>query len=132
MADGRTLVGWSVTIVLAAIVIAGFVMGDSRPEDRAAALGESIMCPVCQGESIVDSPSLTARAMMEIVSEKVAAGESDQQILSYFRARYGDAIILDPRFSGKTLLVWALPGLAVAAGVGMILSRRRVIPADAP
>lgn len=125
MADRRTLLGWVVTAVLAAIVVAGFVMGDPRPEDRVAALGSSIMCPVCQGEAIVDSPSATAEAMMEVVEEKVAAGETDEQILAYFRARFGDRILLDPPFSGKTLLVWILPGLAVGAGVWMILSRRR-------
>lgn len=132
MPDWRTLTGWIVTAVLAAIVVAGFVMGDRRPEDRVASLGASIMCPVCQGEAIVDSPSETARAMVEIVDEKVAAGESDRQILSYFRARYGDAIILDPPFSGKTLLVWLLPLIAVGVGIWLILSRRRPDHAEAP
>lgn len=62
---------------------------------------------------------------MEIVEEKVAAGESDQQIVSYFQARFGEGILLDPPFAGKTLLVWILPLLAVIGGVWMILTRRR-------
>jgi cytochrome c-type biogenesis protein CcmH len=132
MPDWRTLAGWIVTAVFAAIVIAGFVIGDPRPQDRVASLGSSIMCPVCQGEAIVDSPSETARAMMEIVEEKVASGESDLQIFSYFRARYGDGIILDPPFSGKTLLVWLLPLLAVGVGIWLILSLRRPHPTEAP
>ncbi|MDH5616490.1 MAG: cytochrome c-type biogenesis protein CcmH, partial [Acidimicrobiia bacterium] len=57
--------------------------------------------------------------------EKVAAGETDQQIVAYFQARFGDGIYLDPPFAGKTLLVWLLPVFAVGAGVWMILSRRR-------
>lgn len=114
-----------VTVVLAAIVVVGFVLGDPRPEDRVAALGASIKCPVCQGEAIIDSPSATARAMLEIVEEKVAAGETDRQIVSYFQGRFGDGILLDPPFAGKTLLVWILPVFAVGGGVWMILTRRR-------
>lgn len=132
MPDWRTVTGWIVTAILTAIVVAGFVIGDPRPEDRVATLGGSIMCPVCQGEAIVDSPSETARAMMEIVDEKVANGESDQQILAYFRSRYGDGIILDPPFSGKTLFVWLIPLVAVGAGIWMILSRRRPDAAENP
>jgi cytochrome c-type biogenesis protein CcmH len=101
-------------------------MGDARPEDRVASIGASIRCPVCQGEAIIDSPSPTAKAMMEIVSEKVAAGETDQQIESYFQARFGEGILLDPPFAGKrTFVVWILPVLAIAGGVWLILTRRR-------
>ena len=82
-------------------------------------------CPVCQGEAIGDSPSETSTAMMDIVEEKVAAGESDAQIVDYFTDRYGNGILLDPPFSGSTLLVWLLPGATVAGGVWMILSRKR-------
>ena len=124
-ADLRKRVGWVVTATLAVIVVVGFAMGDARPEDRVASIGASIRCPVCQGEAIIDSPSPTAKAMMEIVSEKVAAGETDQQIESYFQARFGEGILLDPPFAGKTILVWILPVLAIAGGVWLILTRRR-------
>lgn len=121
----RTLIGWIVTAVLTVVVVAGFVIGSPRQEDRIAGLGSSIKCPVCQGEAIIDSPSPTAKAMMEVLEEKVAAGETDGQIVSYFRARFGEAILLDPPFAGKTLVVWLLPVAAVIGGVWMILSRRR-------
>lgn len=123
--DLRSLIGWGVTALLAVIVVAGMIIGDARPEDRVAALGSQIKCPVCQGEAIADSPSETAEAMMQVVEEKVAAGESDQQILAYFESRFGEGILLDPPFAGKTLLVWILPFVAVVAGVWMILTRRR-------
>lgn len=126
--EQRTLAGWIVTAILAGIVIAGFVMGDARPEDRVASLGAAIKCPVCQGEAIANSPSPTARAMMDILEEKVAAGETDQQISAYFQARFGEGILLDPPLAGKTLLVWILPVAAAAAGIKMILSRRRPSP----
>ena len=122
---GRTLGGWVLTAVLAAVVIVGLILGDSTEEDRVKALGARIKCPVCQGEAIGDSPSETARAMVEIVEEKVAAGETDSQIVDFFTARYGNGILLDPPFSGSTLLVWLLPVAAVAGGIWMILSRKR-------
>ncbi len=121
----RKLIGWVVTVGLAAIVTVGLVVGDATPEDRVASLGAAIKCPVCQGEAIIDSPSPTAKAMLEVVEEKVAAGESDQQIVAYFQDRFGDGIYLDPPFAGRTLLVWLIPLFAVAGGVWMILSRRR-------
>jgi len=121
----RTFAGWAVTLVLATVVVVGLVIGDSAPQDRVDALGSRIKCPVCQGEAIGDSPSETARAMVEIVAEKVAAGETDGQIVNYFTARFGDGILLDPPFAGRTLLVWLLPVAAVAGGIWMILRRRR-------
>jgi cytochrome c-type biogenesis protein CcmH len=121
----RSLVGWVVTVVLAGVVIVGLVVGDSAPQDRVESLGTRIKCPVCQGEAIGDSPSETAQAMVEVVKEKVAAGETDSQIVDYFTARYGDGILLDPPFAGRTLFVWLLPIAAVGAGIWMILTRRR-------
>jgi len=122
----RTLIGWAVTVVLAAVVVVGLVMGDSAPQDRVEALGSRIKCPVCQGESIATSPSDTAQAMMDVVAEKVGLGESDEQIIAYFQASYGTGILLDPPLSGKTLLVWLLPVPALGGGIWMILARRRV------
>ena len=121
----RKWLGPAVMVVLAVVVVAGIVMGEETESDRAQSLGERIKCPVCQGEPIADSPSETARAMMEIVEERVAAGESDQQIVDYFTARYGDGILLDPPFAGRTLALWILPFVALAGGVVLILGRRR-------
>ncbi|MGZ5384759.1 MAG: cytochrome c-type biogenesis protein [Acidimicrobiia bacterium] len=122
----RTFGGWAITVVLAVVVVVGLIMGDSAVEDRVNALGSRIKCPVCQGEAIGDSPSETSAAMMEIVKEKVSAGETDAQIIDFFTARYGNGILLDPPFSGSTLLVWLLPVAAVVGGIWMILSRRRL------
>lgn len=121
----RRLAGTALTLVLAVIVIIGFSLGDPTPKDRVLAVGHRIMCPICQGESIATSPSETARAMMDVVEEKVTAGETDEQIVAYFVAAYGDAILLDPPFSGKTLAVWLLPIPVVGGGIWMALSRRR-------
>jgi cytochrome c-type biogenesis protein CcmH len=115
----------AVTLALAAVVAVGIATGEPSEDDRVRSLGARIKCPVCQGEPILDSPSETARAMMEIVAERVAAGESDQQIIDYFTGRYGDGILLDPPVAGRTLLLWVLPFVALAAGVVLILGRRK-------
>jgi cytochrome c-type biogenesis protein CcmH len=113
------------TVALAAIVVAGLVMGDDSETDRTRALGARIKCPVCQGEAIVDSPAETSRAMMDIVAERVSAGQTDDQIIDYFTSRYGEGILLDPPFRGRTLALWLLPLVALAAGIALILGRRR-------
>lgn len=114
-----------ITVALAAVVIGGLIAGDPTPQDRVESLGKRIKCPVCQGVTIGESPSETAQTMMDIVREKVAEDWSDDQIIQYFEDRYNTAILVDPPFSGVTLAVYLLPVIALAIGVGLILSRRR-------
>lgn len=120
----RILVG-AVMAALAVVVVAGIVIGEESERDRIQALGQRIKCPVCQGEPIADSPAETSTAMMDIVAERVAAGETDEQIIDYFVSRYGPGILLDPPFRGRTLAVWLLPVVALGAGIVMIMGRRR-------
>lgn len=127
----RKLVAGLITVLLAAVVVVGIAIGDPTPQDRARALGSRIKCPVCQGEAIVDSPSETATAMMDIVAEQIDQGLSDDQIITYFQARYGEGILLDPPFRGSTLLLWLLPLVAVGGGIVLILGRRQSPPAAA-
>ncbi len=121
----RRAVAGLVTVALALIVVVGLVSGEPSERDRVAALGSRIRCPVCQGEPIGDSPSETAQAMMDVVAERVAAGDSDAAVIEYFRGRYGDWIVLDPPFRGSTLILWLLPVAALAGGVVLILGRLR-------
>lgn len=121
----RKILAWVVTLGLTATVVWGFLAGEPTERDRVFALGARIKCPVCQGESIQESPSETAMAMMDVVAEKVDAGETDEQILEYFTVRYGDGIRLDPRFEFRTMLLWLLPAAAFIGGGFMIWGRRR-------
>lgn len=134
MSEGvRKILAGLFTAALAVIVVVGIAIGDSTPQDRVQALGSSIKCPVCQGEAIADSPSETATAMMDVVAEKVDEGLTDDEVFEYFQARYGDGILLDPPFRGRTLLLWLLPVAAVVVGVFMILGRRQSLaPPPAP
>ena len=83
----RSVAAWVVTLGLAAVVAWGFVVGEETRTDRVLALGNRIKCPVCQGEAIAESPSETAVAMMDIVAERVEAGQTDRQIIDYFTVR---------------------------------------------
>jgi cytochrome c-type biogenesis protein CcmH len=123
--SARKLIAALVTIGLTAVVVFGLIAGDRSDEDRARAIGSRGKCPVCQGVAIADSPSETARAMMDVVEERIEEGWSDDQIIDYFKQRYTDSIVIDPPFAGNTLLVWLLPAFAVVAGLFMIVSRRK-------
>lgn len=124
MPDARTLIAALATLILAGVVAWGLVMGESGDHDRVEALGTRIRCPVCQGESIVDSPTPYAQDILAFVKEKVGQGWTDEQILDYLQARF-DGIRLDPGFSGSTVLLWLLP-LGVA-GAGAALAARRLM-----
>src|SRR4051812_37146621 len=113
----------AVTVVLALIVVVGLLSGDARSPDRAHALASRLRCPVCQAESVADSPSETAQQMNQVITDQVAEGRSNQQIVAFFRARYGDWILLDPPRRGRTLLVWALPVAAFVVGLAAIVLR---------
>ena len=85
-------------------------------EARVQRIGKSLRCAVCQGVSISDSPASMARAQLDKVRELVAEGQSDAAIHDYFIERYGEWVLMEPRKSGSTLLVWLLPLLLVLVG----------------
>ena len=133
MSDGVRRAGAGlITVLLAVIVATGIAIGDQSQQNRVQTLGSRIKCPVCQGEAIADSPSETASAMMEVVAEQVDEGRTNDQIFEYFRARYGDGILLDPSLRVRTLALWLLPVAAVAGGIVLILRRRQSPPAPVP
>ena len=122
----RLLAG-ALALGLAGVVAWALITGEPGETDRAAALGARIRCPVCQGESIADSPAQYARDMMDFVAARVADGWSDEQILDHLEQRFA-GIRLDPPFAGGTLLLWILPVAAAGAGALLIARRRRPQP----
>lgn len=93
-----------------------------------------IRCPVCQGLSVADSPSESARAMKDEVQQLVAKGYDEDQIINYFEASYGEFIRLDPTAEGWNLLVWVLPGALLLGGGAWVATmvRRPTAPAPLP
>jgi cytochrome c-type biogenesis protein CcmH len=103
------------------------IMSDPARESRARDLSRELRCMVCQNQSIDDSEAPLARDLRLLVRERIAAGDSDAQVLDFLVARYGEFVLLKPRLEPRTLLLWLLPPLALAGG-GFVLwmqSRRR-------
>jgi cytochrome c-type biogenesis protein CcmH len=98
-------------------------------------VGLQLQCPVCEGESIADSPSGLAADMRGVIRTKLAAGEPDQQILDEFVASYGDSILTEPPKHGISLGVWLGPAIGVTLGalaLALILRTWRRVPGQSP
>src|SRR5689334_720108 len=103
------------------------IMADPVKEARARELSRELRCMVCQNQSIDDSDAPLARDLRLLVRERIATGDSDSQVIDFLVARYGEFVLLKPRFTPHTLLLWLLPPLALIGG-GLALwfySRRR-------
>jgi cytochrome c-type biogenesis protein CcmH len=96
------------------------VMSDPAKESRARELSRELRCMVCQNQSIDDSDAPLARDLRLLVRERIASGDSDAQVIDFLVARYGEFVLLKPRFSSHTLLLWLLPPLALVGG-GLVL-----------
>jgi cytochrome c-type biogenesis protein CcmH len=103
------------------------IMTDPAKEARARELSRELRCMVCQNQSIDDSDAPLARDLRLLVRERIAGGDSDSQVIDFLVARYGEFVLLKPRFTPHTLVLWLLPPLALIGG-GLALwlySRRR-------
>src|SRR6201996_3290949 len=92
------------------------VMSDPARELRARTLSRELRCMVCQNQSIDDSEAPLARDLRLLVRERIAAGDSDQQVLDFLVARYGEFVLLKPRLEPRTWLLWLLTPLALGGG----------------
>jgi cytochrome c-type biogenesis protein CcmH len=88
-------------------------------DETVDAVGARLRCVVCQNLSVADSPSEMAHQMRGIIRERLASGETPDQVVAYFVEKYGEWILLAPTARGFNLLVWAMP--AVALGVGLVV-----------
>jgi cytochrome c-type biogenesis protein CcmH len=115
---------------LASAVTPDELLKESALEARARHLSQELRCMVCQNQDIDDSAAPLAHDLRVLVRERLQAGDSDQQVLDYLVARYGEFILLRPRFELHTLLLWGLPPLALIAGaIGLWAAmRRREVP----
>ena len=104
-------------------------------EEDVTRVASLLRCVVCQNLSVADSPSEMARQMRDVIRERLAQGETPDQVLAYFVDKYGQWILLSPSFRGFRLVVWVLPfaGLIVGVGVVTMVTRRWTRrPAEAP
>jgi cytochrome c-type biogenesis protein CcmH len=94
---------------------------DDAQELRAHEVFRQIRCVVCAGESINDSKADIAKSLRMLVREKIEAGDSDEQVLAYVTARYGDAILMKPPFDSNTYILWVAPGLLLVTGFVLVI-----------
>ena len=101
---------------------------DAGQEARAVEIGRQLRCLVCQNESIEDSGADLARDLRRIVRSKVAQGRTDQEVIGWLVARYGDFVRLRPPVRWGTALLWASPLVALLAGFAAVIAIRRRPP----
>ena len=102
------------------------VMSNPVQEARARDLSRELRCMVCQNQSIDDSEAPLARDLRLLVRERIAAGDSDAEVIDFLVARYGEFVLLKPRFERQTLLLWLVPPfLLVAGGIALWWHIRR-------
>ena len=93
--------------------------------ERTNQVAALLRCPVCQGLAVADSKAEMAVNMKHQVSELLARGYTEEQILSYFEQSYGQFVLLRPKFEGVNRLVWLLPIIAMVIGVGVVVAKMR-------
>jgi cytochrome c-type biogenesis protein CcmH len=102
------------------------ILKDAGLEARARNLSRELRCMVCQNQSIDDSDAPLARDLRLLVRERLQAGDSDMQVIDFLTERYGDFVLLKPRLTAQTALLWVFPALVlVCGGVGLVLFMRR-------
>ncbi len=97
------------------------VLADPVLEQRARNLSAQLRCMVCQNQSIDDSNAELARDLRVLVRERLSNGDSDEQVIDYVVSRYGEFVLLNPRMSAKTIILWATPVLLLLGGTGAMI-----------
>jgi cytochrome c-type biogenesis protein CcmH len=126
----------SLTALLA--LLASGASAAAVSEDAVHEVAAQLRCVVCQSLSVADSPSETAHQMKDIIRERLAAGETPEQVRAYFVEKYGTWILLSPPRQGFNLLVWVVPFVGLGLGLVLVLivvrrwSRRPAAPAAPP
>lgn len=103
------------------------LLKDPALEDRARAISADLRCLVCQNQSIDDSDAPLAKDLRTLVREQLVQGKSDGEIMDFVVARYGEYVLLKPRLTAGTMLLWGTPfAVLLIAGTALALRRRRV------
>jgi cytochrome c-type biogenesis protein CcmH len=108
------------------------MLSDPALEVRARALSKELRCMVCQNQSIDDSEAPLARDLRILVRERLQAGDSDRQVIDFLVARYGEFVLLRPRFSWHTALLWFGPATILIVGACGVLVLARRYRANVP
>jgi cytochrome c-type biogenesis protein CcmH len=121
-------------LLCAALCVSGFALAvepqemlkDPALEARAREVSKGLRCVQCQNETIDESHAEIARDMRILVRDRITAGDTNQQILDYMVGRYGDYVLLKPRFMGSTLILWFGPFVILVIGGFVVASRLKL------
>ena len=129
--NGRIVIAVALLALAAALVFAARPH-EATADERIDQITTELRCPVCQGLSVKDSTSETARQMRDLVTQRVREGKTNAEIQAEFRAAYGDWIFLSPPVASWSGLVWLVPIAALAAGLVLVTGRLRIAEAPRP
>jgi len=132
--------GWARHVALVWLVLSAMqpaiavqpdeILKDTVLEARARALSRELRCMVCQNQSIDDSDAPLARDLRVLVRERLTAGDSNSQVIDFLVARYGEFVLLKPRFAWHNAVLWMTPVAALIVGaIAMFVALRRRQPA---
>ena len=101
------------------------ILADPILEARARSLSEGLRCLVCRNESIDESHADLARDLRLLVRERLTAGDSDAEVIDYIVDRYGEYVLLQPKATGSTVLLWIAGPIMLLAGIGVAVAYQR-------
>ncbi len=116
----------------AAAVIETYEFSDPQLQERYQDLSEELRCPKCQNQNIADSNAPIAQDLRKQLYQQLEEGATDEEILEYMVARYGEFVRYRPKFTGATAVLWLAPALLLLLGVVIVvmtLRKRRDAPA---
>ncbi len=128
MSGGRRGVGWLPWLAMAAVVLGALAFGTftgAAPTDaeRAQSLEATIRCPSCVSQSVANSETPAAKGVKRLIDERIAKGDTDEEIRDFVASRYGREILLDPSGKGFGALVWGVPVAVAIIAVGALVLR---------
>ncbi len=128
---------WAIVLVFSGTMIAKEAQPNEDPqiEQRMKALTEQLRCLVCQNETLADSRADLAEDLRREIREQMKAGKSDQEIIAFLTARYGDFVLYNPPVKRITYLLWFGPFILLIAGTAVLyryLKQRRELISDQP
>ena len=110
------------------------ILPDAQQEARARVISKGLRCLVCRNENIDDSNAGLARDLRLLVRERIVAGDSDDEVVSFVVARYGEFVLLRPKTTGSNIALWAAGPVMLLLGIGMgiafVRRRKGNIPAS--
>jgi len=109
-----------ILILIILIFFSQNIFADENLDKKAREINKKIRCVVCQSQSIDDSDSILARDLRLLIKEKLEEGKNEKEITDYLVERYGEFILLKPRFNSNTYFLWLAPIIIIIFGFFLI------------